>query len=98
LTLAIHGFDKLGAQSIAERNPFEAELGKSDAASEFTIYPNPTARIVYMNQLTDVALYDANGKRVLVQRNVNEINVSGLTPGTYFLQNAAGKTVQLSIQ
>jgi hypothetical protein len=51
-----------------------------------------------MNQLTDVALYDANGKRVLVQRNVNEINVSGLTPGTYFLQNAAGKTVQLSIQ
>jgi uncharacterized protein len=98
LTLAIHGFDKLGSQSIADRNPFEAELGKSDAASEFTIYPNPTARIVYMNQLTDVALYDANGKRVLVQRNVNEINVSGLTPGTYFLQNAAGKTVQLSIQ
>lgn len=98
LTFAIHGFDKLDAQSIAERNPFEAELGKSDAASEFTIYPNPTARIVYMNQLTDVALYDANGKRVLVQRNVNEINVSNLTPGTYFLQNAAGKTVQLSIQ
>jgi hypothetical protein len=98
LTLAIHGFDKLGSQSIADRSPFEAELGKSDAASEFTIYPNPTARIVYMNQLTDVALYDANGKRVLVQRNVNEINVSGLTPGTYFLQNAAGKTVQLSIQ
>jgi uncharacterized protein len=99
LTLAIHGLDKLGAQGIAERNPFLGADNKiAEAGEEFSVFPNPTARIVYLNQTTDVAVYDQTGKRVIVKRNVSELDVTGLNAGTYFLQNAAGKILKLSIQ
>jgi uncharacterized protein len=97
LTIAINGFDKLGANKIGERNPFTAEL-TAGTANEFSVYPNPTARIVYFNQATDVALYDQSGKRVAVKRNVSEMDVTGLTPGIYYIRNAAGTTLKLSIQ
>ncbi len=97
LTFAINGLDKVDANRLGERNPFN----NVDAATEnsaFQVYPNPVARVVYMNETTDVALYDSNGKRVMVQRNVNQIDVAHLAAGTYFLQNAKGNTIKLQVQ
>jgi len=51
-----------------------------------------------MNEPTDVALFDAQGKRVMVRRNTSELDVSSLTPGTYYIQNAKGEILKLAIQ
>lgn len=88
LTVALTGWDKsvVGLTEIAE---------EGDA---FTVYPNPTSRIVYFNQTTDVALYDTYGKLVRVERNTNKMDIIDLLPGTYYLKNAAGDTKKLIIQ
>ena len=64
----------------------------------FTVYPNPTSRIVYFNEVTDVALYDALGKIVRVERNTKSLDIMGMEPGTYYIKNAAGLTKKLIIQ
>ncbi|MEO1260295.1 MAG: alkaline phosphatase PhoX [Bacteroidota bacterium] len=97
LTLAINGFDNVSYDNLSDQNPFELAY-KGEESDAFSIYPNPTSRVVFMSETTDVALYDANGKRILVQRNTNELDVSGLTAGFYYLQNAEGDMLKLSIQ
>jgi hypothetical protein len=88
LTIALTGWDQL---STAET----AELHKEEL---FTVYPNPTSRIVYFNEVTDVALYDALGKIVRVERNTKSMDIMGMEPGTYYIKNAAGLTKKLVIQ
>lgn len=102
LTFAINGFNDI---SLAEskttfRNPFgKVALENNTAVDEaFSVFPNPTTRTVFMNKVTDVALYDTSGKRIMVKRNTSELEVSNLSPGTYFLQNAEGETLKLMIQ
>ena len=98
LTYAIHGFDKLDGASMREAKDFIDANVKAQAGEEFKVFPNPTTRFVQMNQTTDVAVYNAEGRRLMVQRNVNSIDVSRLTPGIYFIQNAEGKTLKLSVR
>ncbi|MEM6697847.1 MAG: alkaline phosphatase PhoX [Bacteroidota bacterium] len=96
LTFAINGFDLLTSTDLQD----EVIEDRSEDLNEeaFTIFPNPTTRMLYMNKITDVAIYDATGKRVMVLRNTNEVNVSNLTPGVYFVQNAEGETLTLSVE
>lgn len=99
LTFAIHGFDKLSNNNL--RNPFlAADRAEkiSESGEPFSVFPNPTARVIYLNQTTDVAIYDASGKRVMVRRNTNEVDVSTLETGIYYVQNAAGEVLKLSVQ
>ncbi len=104
LTLAINGFDQLGEDAFSNENPFAGfnqQMGGNQTSRDnnaFSIYPNPTTRTVFLNTTTDVALYDANGKRIMVKRNAEKLDVNHLTPGIYFIQNAEGETLQLSIQ
>jgi hypothetical protein len=93
LTFAITGFDDSGAISTL----FVPDLSEVKA-TEFVIYPNPTERIVYLSRTTDVAIYDISGKRVRVYRNVNSIDISGLTAGTYLLKTIEGDTKKLLVE
>ncbi len=100
LTFAIHGLDQIDYARLGSRGQ-EADPEMTTTMNEnapFSVYPNPVTRVVFMNKTTDVALYDANGKRVLVQRNVNQVDVSGLSAGIYYLKNADGETLKLSVQ
>jgi len=102
LTFAIHGLDQIGAPDLKGKKSIIA-AERADNTSEsgtpaFKVYPNPTTRTVYMNEPTDVALFDAQGKRVMVRRNTSELDVSSLAPGTYFIQNAKGEILKLAIQ
>lgn len=90
LTFAIHGFDRL--KTTALQDP---EFEKSN---ELLLYPNPTRRVVFMNKTVDAAIYDANGKRIRVVRNTNELDVADLTVGMYFVQTADGEIKKLVIQ
>ena len=88
LTFAIHGFDELTISSLEDPT--------IDPTATFAIYPNPTQQIVFLNRAQDVALYNQLGQRLRVYRNVNQIDVSQLPTGTYFLQNEDGETIQLN--
>ena len=68
------------------------ELKVSD---DFSVYPNPATDVINFNKTTDVSLYNMAGQQIRVQRNVNQINVSDLNPGMYFLQNINGAVVKL---
>ena len=102
LTFAIHGFDRVKVESFDDANPFFADLPTTEARAaeveDFQIYPNPTLRTLNLNQTTDIAIYDIRGQRVKVYQGVNRVDVSDLAAGSYFVQNTAGKIIQVSIQ
>jgi len=98
MTIAIHGFDLVDMNTLQDNPSQFLTNGNPEVEQAFTAYPNPTTRRVFFNQTTDVAIYDATGKRVMVRRNTTDIDVSSLTPGYYFLRNTAGETIKLSVQ
>lgn len=103
LTIAINGFDQLTPSSLSGSfatldQDLEANNSVQVDSEAFSIFPNPTTRTVFLNNTTDVAIYNGNGERVIVRRNVNRVDVSNLAPGMYYIQNAAGEVLKLSIQ
>jgi hypothetical protein len=64
----------------------------------FEIYPNPTSRELHFNKTSDVAIYDANGKRIAVYRDVDTVDVTAMSAGVYYVRNADGETQKLVIQ
>lgn len=88
MTYAINGFEALSTLS----------LQNLVSENEFTIFPNPTSREIYFNKRTDVAIYNVSGERVRVYRDVEQVNVEELGAGTYFVQNAEGKTLKVIIE
>lgn len=90
LTFAINGFNTLTITDLKEP--------EFEDAPAFQIYPNPTMRKVFFNRATDAALYNATGQRLKVYRNVNEIDVSALPSGIYYIQNAEKQTQKLIIE
>lgn len=89
LTFAITGFDKMDPTSLA--------APKFDGA-DLQVYPNPTSRMLYLNQTVDAALYNVAGQRLRVFRNVSQIDVAEFTAGTYFLQLEDGTTKSVIIK
>lgn len=90
LTYAIHGFDQITLTNLSE-----PEIMNED---EFTIYPNPTTRVVYLSEVKDVAIYNAAGQRLAVLRNTNEIDVSNFPAGAYYIQAEDGTTKKLIVE
>ena len=88
LTFAIHGFDALTITDLEEP-------AITPSAEGFGIFPNPTTQMVHFEGLQDVALYSTQGQRLRVYRNVDQIDVSALPAGMYYLRNAAGRVVEL---
>lgn len=87
LTFAINGFDDLTITSLQDPT-FEEGV-------EFQVYPNPTLQTVFFNTRQDIAIYSQLGQRIAVYRDVDQIDLSPLTAGIYYLQNANGETVEL---
>ncbi|NJM93675.1 MAG: DUF839 domain-containing protein [Cytophagales bacterium] len=93
VTLAVSGLERAvkGDLLLNARPEFDANAG-------FQIWPNPVARELYFNKVQDVALYDIQGKRLEVFRNVARIDVSTYAKGTYFVRNAEGQTQKLVVE
>ncbi len=87
LTVAITGFDKN-----------DIGVDEQTLTSGFSIYPNPTTRQLNFSEKTDVAIYNNNGQRIRVYREVEHITVSDLAAGTYYIQNAAGDALKFIVQ
>jgi len=72
-------------------------LGVEDSRKEeFSIYPNPTASILYLQtpkntEVDSIVIFDVTGKKVIEKRNaISEINVEQLESGVYILHAYAG--------
>ena len=90
LTYAITGWNNL-LVSIKDQPNFTDE-------KKFQVWPNPVAREIQFNEVTDAAIFDMNGKLVRVFRNTQIANVSDLDAGIYFVKNADGEVVKLIVQ
>jgi len=100
-TIAVTGF----VQYIRENNLFNESLEaaktgdiQNTEGASFSIYPNPAARELHFNKTTDIAIYDASGMVVKVERNTNITDISGLLPGVYFVQTISGEVQKLVIE
>ena len=90
LTIAITGWDNAIVTGVLDDVKVE-ETG-------FNVWPNPTSREIQLNEVTDVAIYDMQGKRIRVARQVKFVDVSDLAKGSYFVRNAKGETKKLIIE
>lgn len=91
VTLAVTGYKQIWSSSsvgIDELNNF----------NEFSIYPNPASRELYLNEKMDVAIYDLSGHRVMVERGTKVVDISSLAAGTYVVQNTKGEAKKLIVQ
>jgi len=74
------------------------EGGNFTGEDVFQIYPNPTARTLFFNRKTDVALYNMSGQRLKAVRDAKQMDVSDLTPGAYFVQTIDGEVQKLIVK
>ena len=98
VTLAITGYKTIFDQSHFRTEDETAGVEEFTGKAEFVVYPNPASRELHFNQVTDVALYDMNGKRLQVQRNVSSLDISDLAPGTYFLLTSEGQRKKIVVE
>ena len=74
-------------------------LGLDDnELQNFSIYPNPVSSIlnIYNAENANIQVYDVLGKLILTRDNISfeeQINVSQLTTGTYFIKIQKGNTI-----
>lgn len=93
LTYAIYGF----MPHVEDTSVGIGEVAPT-VTKTMTIYPNPVARELHLNKVMDVAIYDMNGRRLKVYRQVNAIDVSDMAAGVYFIRNEEGETLKFIVE
>ncbi len=48
-------------------------------------YPNPTTGNIYLSEPANISLSDLSGKLLLEEKNTNQLDISSLPAGMYFL-------------
>ncbi len=93
LTVAIYGF-------MPHKDDTTVNIGEVApvVAKTFTIYPNPVARELHLSKVMDIAIYDMNGRRMKVYRQVNSVDVSDMAAGMYFIRNEEGETLKFIVE
>lgn len=60
---------------------------ENPTASNFNFYPNPATSIVYFDkEITQVDVFDLNGRKIGTSINSNQLNIADLANGTYVLK------------
>lgn len=89
LTYAISGWDGSAVTSLKEMTL---------NSNAFNVWPNPAARELSLNKKTDVAIYNVQGMRVKVYRDVEKVDVSDLAAGCYFIVNTEGEKLKFIVE
>ena len=69
-----------------------------DLAQNISIYPNPTSSSISIfgsSTITNLEVYTLLGKRVLVSKNENKLDLSALNPGVYLLKIKTKKGITI---
>ena len=86
--------------SFPECIDVKAEMSIDETANEFVIYPNPTNSMLYINGGNaeySYVMYNGMGQVVASgnAQGTEQINVSGMTQGVYFLRLTSGTQVRV---
>ncbi|MEM6316526.1 MAG: T9SS type A sorting domain-containing protein [Bacteroidota bacterium] len=101
LTMAIHGFAGLETEDLIDPELETPDLfinNDNNPSDEIRVFPNPTTREIFLNEATDFAIYNNQGKRLGVYRSKAQANVSHLAPGSYYIQVADKGTLKFVVQ
>lgn len=90
MTYAISGWD--GMATALD------DVLKPQNNSSFFVYPNPVSQELNLNKVTDIAIYDMNGKRLNVFRDTQKIDMSHFSAGTYLLLNSDGEKIKVVVE
>ena len=64
--------------------------------NNFVAYPNPvTANTVYFTKYVNVSVYNVCGQVVMQEENVNQLDVTTLAHGIYYLKTTDGETAKV---
>lgn len=90
VTYAIHGFDKIQVSNLQDPD--------KEAFKSLKIFPNPTTREIFLDEETEFAIYNLEGKRLKTFAKTNNAYVGDLTSGMYFLQTKNGEIYKFVVQ
>lgn len=63
---------------------------------EFMIYPNPISDgLLKINKISNVSIFDITGRETMNVKNVNQIDISNLSSGVYFVKDEGGNVLRL---
>ncbi len=94
LTVALSGYETLLNETSIGDNPAEL-VSNGDV---FGVFPNPANNSIRLSEIMDVAIYDLQGNRVKVSRNSDNVDISDLAKGTYFIMNSDKKVVKVIVE
>ena len=65
----------------------------------FNVFPNPlkTGDVLFFEGYMDIRLFDTKGKIILTRKQIQNIRLQNLAPGTYFLRNQNGDVARIII-
>jgi hypothetical protein len=97
LTYVIDNIDQLlKTSSVDSDNDPKGLVNNGEGG--FGVYPNPVSRTLNLSKSMDAAVYDASGNRIKVVRDANQIDVSDLSKGVYYIMNTEKKLVKVVVE
>jgi hypothetical protein len=67
-------------------------------SSNFVAYPNPTQGLINTSIIGNYSIYNNLGQMVLQMKNTNQIDISSLNRGIYYIQNDFKQTHKIILQ
>jgi len=81
----------IDAQSFYSENCSGVGITDNNESTSPMYYPNPTSDIIYLSEPANISLSDFSGKLLLEQKNTNQLDISSLPAGMYFLNVGENK-------
>lgn len=92
ILLASKKMSGLVVRTAAEENGIQKVENKLKA------FPNPADEMIYLNVVSNIAMYDVNGNLVKTAEGVDSINVSALPAGIYFINAENGESIKVVVE
>ena len=73
------------AQSFYSENCSAVGILDNNKSTAILAYPNPTTGTIYLSEPANITLSDLSGKLLLEEENTNQLDLSALPVGMYFL-------------
>ena len=75
----------IDATAFFSENCSGAGLLDNNQNTAILSYPNPTTSTINLSELSNITLNDLSGKLLLEEKNTNQLDISALPAGIYFL-------------
>ncbi len=79
----------------ASNNGALVEVQESETNKLIKVYPNPSNGIVFFSQPSDFSLFNVSGTYISSGKNANQIDLSNLSNGVYFIKTNIGETFRI---